>query len=178
LHADTEVAVELGSDVDPMCDASPAAAAIDRLGVGLELVDLARPPSDLEGIVAANVLHRTVAFGPAVAPEGPLDAEARSVVNGHVRAGGRARSDYGETVQTVARLLGAVGERLRRGDRILAGSFTQVPVRPGDQVLALTLAPEWEPVGEALLPIKPPRVGIPPIGIGRQPGRAVRARRR
>ena len=102
-------------------------AAIDGLGVGLELVDLARPPSDLEGIVAANVFHRAVAFGLAAPPAGPLDAEARSVVNGHVRAGGRARGDYGETVQTVARLLGAVGERLRRGGRILVGSVTQVP---------------------------------------------------
>ena len=57
-------------------------------------------------------------------------------MNGQVRAAGHARGDYGETVQTVARLLGAVGERLRRGDRILAGSVTQVAVLPGDQVLA------------------------------------------
>ena len=136
LHADTEVVVELASDVEPACDVTEAAAAIGGLGVGLELVDLSRPPSDLEGIAAANVFHRAVAFGPVASIARPLDAEARSVVNGHVRAAGRARGDHGETVQTVARLLGALGERLRRGDRILTGSVTQVPVGPGDEVLA------------------------------------------
>jgi 2-keto-4-pentenoate hydratase len=136
LHADTEVVIEVGREVDAACDAAGAAAAIVRLGVGLELVDLGRPPGDLEGIVAGNVFHRAVGIGPGMTMTGPLDAEARSIVNGEVRDAGRARGDYGETVRTVARLLGAVGERLRPGDRILAGSLAQVPVGPGDEVVA------------------------------------------
>jgi 2-keto-4-pentenoate hydratase len=136
LYADTEVVIELGRDVGPGCDAAGAAAAIAGLGVGLELVDLGRPPSDLEGIVAANVFHRAFALGPSVPVTGMLDAEARSIVNGEVRVTGRARAGYGETVQTVARLLDAVGERLRRGDRILAGSLTQVELAAGDEVTA------------------------------------------
>ena len=35
-----------------------------------------------------------------------------------------------------ARLLGAMGERLEAGDRIITGSVVQVPVRPGDRVTA------------------------------------------
>jgi 2-keto-4-pentenoate hydratase len=39
-------------------------------------------------------------------------------------------------VQIVARLLEPMGERLRPGDRIFAGSETQVAVAPGDEVAA------------------------------------------
>jgi 2-keto-4-pentenoate hydratase len=136
LHADTEVVIELGRDVGPDCGTAAAAAAIAGLGVGLELVDLGRPPSDLEGIVAANVFHRAFALGPSVPVTLTPDAEARSIVNGEVRVAGRVGGGYGETVQTVARLLDVVGERLRRGDRIFAGSVTQVEVAPGDEVTA------------------------------------------
>jgi hypothetical protein len=43
LHADAEVVIEAGTGA---------------VGVGLELVDLTRPPGGAEAIVAANVLHR------------------------------------------------------------------------------------------------------------------------
>ena len=43
--------------------------------------------------------------------------------------------DLAETIRLVADLLGAGGERLRAGDRIIAGSLTApVPVEPGDAV--------------------------------------------
>jgi len=151
LHADTEVVVEIGRDVDVDAGSDPA-AAIAALAVGLELVDLGRPPGDLKGIVAGNVFHRAFALGPAASVTAPLDAEARSIVNGQVRETGRACGDYAETVRTVARLLDAVGERLRRGDRILSGSVTQVGVEAGDEVraeidglgsVAVTVARSW-----------------------------------
>lgn len=135
LHADTEVVIELGRDVAAF-DAAGAAAAIAGVAVGLELVDLARPPGGLEGVVAGNVFHRAFALGPTTPVPLPLHAEARSIVNGRVRETGRARGDLVETVRTVARLLEAAGERLRRGDRILSGSVTQVAVAPGDDVRA------------------------------------------
>jgi 2-keto-4-pentenoate hydratase len=123
LHADTELVVELGADGE-------IAAAC----VALEIVDLARPPDDLEGIVAGNVFHRAFALGPPASP--PVAATARSVVNGDVRAEARVRGDHGEVVRTVAELLAAVGEELLPGDRILTGNVTQVPVWPGDEVAA------------------------------------------
>src|SRR3954469_4720746 len=52
LRAETELAIEVGEE-----------GGVAGLGVALELVDVARPPHDLEGIVTGNVFHRGVAFG-------------------------------------------------------------------------------------------------------------------
>ncbi len=147
LHADTEVVIQLGRDVVVAADAT---AAIAGLAVGLELVDLGRPPGDLEGIIAGNVFHRAFALGQPTPVTRLLDAEARSVVNGQVRETGRAQGDYPETVRTVARLLGAVGERLRAGDLILSGSVTQVGLAAGDEVRA-----EIDGLGSVALTVGP-----------------------
>jgi 2-keto-4-pentenoate hydratase len=122
LHADTEVAVEIG-----------ARGEVARCGVALEFVDLSRPPDDLEGIVAANVFHVAFALGP-MRPASHA-SRGRSVVNGEIRAEASVH-DVDEVVAIVRRLLDAVGERLEPGDVILTGSVTQVPVRPGDEVAA------------------------------------------
>jgi len=50
----------------------------------------------------------------------------------------------------VARLLGAVGERLRAGDLILSGSVTQVGVAAGDKVRA-----EIDGLGSVALTVEP-----------------------
>jgi 2-keto-4-pentenoate hydratase len=147
LHADTEVVIQLGRDVDVAADAT---AAIAGLAVGLELVDLGRPPGDLEGIIAGNVFHRAFALGQFTPVTLPLGAEARSIVNGQLRESGRARGDYAETVRTVARLLGAVDERLRAGDLILSGSVTQVSLAAGDEVRA-----EIDGLGSVALSVEP-----------------------
>jgi 2-keto-4-pentenoate hydratase len=136
LHADTELAVEIGRDIGPELDAAEAAAAVTAVCVALELVDLTRPPDDLEGIVVGNVFHRAFVLGRDERPPLAADAVARSVVNGDVRASSTVRVDVGEAVVTIARLLAAVGEQLTRGDRILTGAITQVPVRPGETVAA------------------------------------------
>jgi hypothetical protein len=137
LHADTEVVVELGHG-----------GTIAGLRAGLELVDLAPPPGGVEGIVAANVLHRAFALGPLVPVTGP--AEARSVVNGHALRLGRTADDHAETVRTVSSQLSALGERLRPGDLIFSGSVTQVALEPGDEVAA-----EIDGLGRVSLRIAP-----------------------
>jgi hypothetical protein len=48
----------------------------------------------------------------------------------------RISEDFSETVRSVARVVGAVGEVLRRGDRIITGSVVQVAVSSGDDVVA------------------------------------------
>jgi catechol 2,3-dioxygenase-like lactoylglutathione lyase family enzyme len=53
-----------------------------------------------------------------------------------VRAEAASEADLAELVRVVARLLGAMGERLQTGDRIITGSVVQVAVRPGDEVVA------------------------------------------
>jgi 2-keto-4-pentenoate hydratase len=139
LRAETELLIEL---------ATPETIA--GVGVAIEIVDVARPPDTMESIVAANVFHRAAVFGEARAAAVAPDAKARLWVNGSLREAAPATADVEWTVEHVARLLHALGERLRAGDRILAGSLTHVPVAAGDEVqaeidgldrLAVTIAP-------------------------------------
>jgi hypothetical protein len=123
LHADAEVAVEIGAD-----------GRIAGYGAALELVDLRSPPDTAEDVVAANVFHRAVAFAPtrpALPPEG---VEGRLVVNAEIVAAGPSASDLADKVRAAGRILVSVGERLEVGDLIITGSIVQVPVVPGDDV--------------------------------------------
>jgi 2-keto-4-pentenoate hydratase len=124
LHADVEVGIELG----------PQEAVVGYCAA-LELVDLASP-DDPQEIVAANVFHRAFAFGP-FRRSWPTDGvEAQLVVNGRTRAREPAEPDVAGLVHDTARLLGATGERLRAGDRMILGSIIQLPVETGDEVVA------------------------------------------
>ena len=150
LHADAEVALALGCDVEAGADRETAQAAIAGYGAALELVDLGPTPGGAESIVAGNVFHRAFALGRISRswPDGP--PLGRLVVGGQPRACARAADDYAGLVRSVAELLGAMGERLRAGDRIITGSIVQVAVERGDEVVAdvgglgrvsLTIAP-------------------------------------
>ena len=134
LMAEPEVALELGRDVEADADLDAARDAIAGLGAALELVDISDAPSDVEGIVAANVFHRAFVLGPSrplLRPEG----RGAIVVNGEERGTAALPDDFADVVRLVARLLGAVGERLQQGDRIISGSLTTpVPVSAGDAV--------------------------------------------
>jgi 2-keto-4-pentenoate hydratase len=125
LHADAEVAVEIGANGE-----------VAGYRAALELCDLRSPPDTPEDVVAANVFHRAVAFGPVRSrlPEGGVGA--RLLVNGDVRDAGRSASDLADKVARAARVLAAVGERLEPGDLVITGSVVQVPVGPGDEVEA------------------------------------------
>lgn len=83
LRAEAEVAVELGRDVEPHADADAAREAVAGLAAAIELVDVGRPPEDVEAIVAANVFHRAVVLGPsrpALPTEGLWATDRKSVV--------------------------------------------------------------------------------------------------
>ena len=123
LRADAELAVEIGGN-----------ATIAGYGAALELVDLAGTDG-AEAVVAANVFHRAVAFGP-IRKDLPRDVDGAIVVNGERQARAPARVRAAELVDAVARVLAAVGERLEAGDRVITGSIVQVPVASGDDVVA------------------------------------------
>ena len=150
LHADAEVAVALGRDVAAGAGAEAAWAAIAGYGVALEIVDLARPPDDPAAVVAENIFHRAVAFGP-LRPALPAGA-----LHGRLTAGGATtecpadREDLPRRVAAAARLLGALGERLRAGDLLITGSVVQVAIRPGEEVAA-----EIDGLGRVALSIVP-----------------------
>jgi 2-keto-4-pentenoate hydratase len=125
LHADAEVAVLLGDD-----------GGIAGYGAALELVDLGSPPDNPHDVVAANVFHRAVVFGSLDRPAPSPEAEGRLIVNGEARAAAPMDRDFGELVDTVAELLAELGDHLQPGDRLITGSVVQVPVAPGDEVIA------------------------------------------
>ena len=137
LKAEPEVAIELERDLPGDADAEAAREAIAGLAAAIELVDVGRPPADLQSIIAANIFHRAFVLGPSQ-PALPAEAVAAEVsVNGEVRAKAPAPDDFTEVVLLVARLLEAAREHLRAGDRIIGGSLTpQVEVGPGDRVVA------------------------------------------
>jgi 2-keto-4-pentenoate hydratase len=123
LRVETELALEVGPDLE-----------LAGVGVALELVDVGGAGGPLEDIVVGNVLHRAFLLGPSVA--GAELGAARMIVNGEVRDSVPAKVDAAGTIATVAALLAAAGDRLRPGERILAGSLTHVPARAGDHLAA------------------------------------------
>jgi 2-keto-4-pentenoate hydratase len=60
----------------------------------------------------------------------------RLYVDGGCRAEVHVSPMLPERVGALCGLLGAVGQRLAPGDRILAGSLTHVPIVAGDHVVA------------------------------------------
>jgi 2-keto-4-pentenoate hydratase len=127
LMAEPEVAIELGDD-----------QKIAGLAAAIELVDTGRPPrgEGVEGIVADNIFHSAVVLGPS-RPTPPGDGVHATVfVNGEERASAEMADDLAEVVLVASRRLEEAGEKLRSGDRIIAGSITpQVgPLSPGDHL--------------------------------------------
>jgi 2-keto-4-pentenoate hydratase len=120
LRADAEVALEIGPEETPTA-----------FGAGLELVDVGRPPDDFESIVAGNVWHRAVVFGPLRADAPSSATKATVSINGEVRGSAPVPDDVAEAVAIASRLLAAVGERLEPGDRIIAGSLVHLPACQG-----------------------------------------------
>ena len=125
LMVESEVAVELG-------DARSIAALLPAL-------ELADPPDlelEVEQILAGNIFHRAVAFGPRVEAEAP--GAARILVNGGVRyslPAERAGAHLTDMVDAVAGRLADADEELRPGDRIITGILAPPhAAQPGDAV--------------------------------------------
>jgi 2-keto-4-pentenoate hydratase len=123
---ESEVAVELGDDARSVVALLPA----------LELADPPDLSLDVDSILAGNIFHRAVAFGPRVETDAP--GAARILVNGEVqhevdaeRAGGSLEA----MVEAVAARLAEANEELRPGDRIITGVLAPPhKPEPGDTV--------------------------------------------
>jgi 2-keto-4-pentenoate hydratase len=137
IHADAEVAIEIGRDWE-----------IRAYAAALELVDLAHPPDDAYAAVVENVFHRVVAFGPPTTDR-PRRLTAALVVNGETRRAAEAADVIDERVAEARRVLAAAGERLEPGDGVITGNVVQVEVRPGDRVEA-----DLGPLGTVWLEIR------------------------
>jgi 2-keto-4-pentenoate hydratase len=123
---ESEVAVELGDDARSIVALLPA----------LEVADPPDLDQDVETILAGNIFHRAVAFGPRTETAAP--GGGRILVNGeveHSMAPGETGAHLEEMVEVVRRRLAAVDEDLLPGQRIITGILAPPHVaRPGDRV--------------------------------------------
>jgi 2-keto-4-pentenoate hydratase len=123
---ESEVALEVGPD----------ARSIAALFPALEIADEPDLDMEIEQILAGNIFHRGVAFGPRVETQEP--GAARIIVNGEVQHTVPA-DETGERleamVDAVAARLADAGEELRAGDRIITGIIAPPhKAEPGDTV--------------------------------------------
>jgi 2-keto-4-pentenoate hydratase len=123
---ESEVAVELGDDARTIVALLPALELADQPDLSLEL----------EQILAGDIFHRAVAFGPRVETRSP--GAARILVNGepqHEVDAEMAGAPLAEMVDVVAGRLAEADEQLRAGDRIITGVLAPPhKAGPGDQV--------------------------------------------
>ena len=105
---ESEVAVEIGDDGRSIVALLPA----------LEIADPPDLDIEVEQILAGNIFHRAVAFGPRV--ETTEAGSGRILVNGEEQHSVKAEG-LEQMVEAVAARLEAAGEELRAGDRIITG---------------------------------------------------------
>jgi 2-keto-4-pentenoate hydratase len=105
---ESEVAVEIGDDGRSIVALLPA----------LEIADPPDLDIEIEQILAGNIFHRAVAFGPRV--ETREAGSGRILVNGEEQHSVKA-AGLEQMVEAVAARLEAAGEELRAGDRIITG---------------------------------------------------------
>jgi 2-keto-4-pentenoate hydratase len=131
---ESEVAVELGDDARSIAALLPA----------LEIADAPDLELEVEQILAGNIFHRAVIFGPRVETREP--GAGRILVNGEEQHSVPA-DETGERleamVEAVAARLAGTGEELKAGDRIITGIIAPPhEASPGD-----TLRLELEALG-------------------------------
>ena len=126
IVVESEVAVELGSDGRSIAALLPA----------LELADPPDLDLGLEQILAGNIFHRAVAFGPRVETREP--GAARILVNGeeqHALSAEQTAANLEAMVEAIAGRLADAGEQLQPGDRIITGVLAPPhTASPGDTV--------------------------------------------
>jgi 2-keto-4-pentenoate hydratase len=123
---ESEVAVEIGEDGRSIAALLPA----------LELADPPDLSLDVETILAGNIFHRGVAFGPRVEASEP--GVGRILVNGeeqHSLSAEHTAANLERMVEAVAARLAEADERLRPGERIITGILAPAhKAQPGDTV--------------------------------------------
>ena len=123
---ESEVAVEIGDDGRSIAALLPA----------LELADPPDLDLGLEQILAGNIFHRAVAFGPRV--ETRESGAGRILVNGeqqHALTKEHTAANLEAMVEVVAERLADAGEELQPGDRIITGVLAPPhTASPGDTV--------------------------------------------
>ena len=130
-----EVAVVLGADVEPGGDRDAVTAAIAAIAPAIEMVDMAKPPTDPGEVLESGFAHRAVVLGAhderraggdlsGLATTVTADGEALATEDDPEGAVG---GDIIGLVRHAADYLGAFGERLRAGEFVITGSTIAPP---------------------------------------------------
>jgi 2-oxopent-4-enoate/cis-2-oxohex-4-enoate hydratase len=132
-----ELFVALGADVPAGASPENALAAVAAAGPALEIVAPDRDVAEIEAVLAGDIFHRAVVFGPqGPLPSGPLPF--RVLVDGEPQDEGEARKaigDLGGLLAHVAAFLGVHGAALRAGERVICGTLVPaLPARAGGRV--------------------------------------------
>jgi 2-oxo-3-hexenedioate decarboxylase len=136
LHVEPELCVRIARRVEPDADPAAALAAVDGIAAALELVDYAKPASDLPGVVRNCMFHHGCVLGEFRPPRADIGIAAQVSLHVDGVSAGPARADLvpaqlADLVQLVAQLLAAGGEQLEPGDHILSGCFLSQAVPLG-----------------------------------------------
>ncbi len=147
--AEVEIAAFMGRDLPPGADRETARAAISALAPAVELADMDGPTDDIESILAGDIFQRHVIVGPRD------DSRAGARLDGLTGRVTRSGKDVPvpadleinigpivATVQHVADVVGAMGDRLRAGQFIICGSLTAPMIlEPGETGIDYVLDP-------------------------------------
>ncbi len=138
------VDVDLGGWTSPALEVEVAVRAgpdgrIAAVAPALELVDLNLPFDRLEPILAGNIFHRGVIFGPETTPDACAGLEVTvtpaSDAGGAELARGSLTEDLAVTLDAVRAFLAGHGAALEPGHRVIAGSLIPpLAVAPGDNL--------------------------------------------
>jgi 2-keto-4-pentenoate hydratase len=146
--AEPEIAVHVGRDVPAGADADAVRSAIAALGPAIEIADVDAPMDDVEAILAGDIFQRHVVLG----PRDPACAGARLAgVSGQVIRSGNAldvpadlEANTGrlvDIVRHVANVAAELGEGLRAGQFIIAGSVVPPLFVTAGETVTFTLSP-------------------------------------
>lgn len=144
-----EIAIHLGKDVAAGADADTVRDAIAAIGPAIELVDLKPPLNDVEAILSGNIFHRHVIVGASNASHAGGNTgglSARVVRNGEETANTTEvealTGPLVPIVQRIADTIGPMGESLKAGQVIIAGSIVPaIFLNSEDKELTYTLDP-------------------------------------
>jgi 2-keto-4-pentenoate hydratase len=120
-----------------------ASGRIREVGIAFEVADLDPPPDDVDSILGRNVYHRVVVLGPERVPS--VDGlRARLLRDGEeIAATDDVGALNGDPVAGAAHVVRTVGDELRDGDVVIAGSVVPpVNVQRGERYRY-----ELEPIG-------------------------------
>jgi 2-keto-4-pentenoate hydratase len=128
-----------------------AAGRVVDLGLAIELADLDPPPDDAESILGRNIYHRGVVLGSERA-QSISGTTARLYRNDELVASSDDVEELTGEHGMLARLVAdTVGDNLRAGDVLIAGSITApLPVVAGDRIRY-----ELDPIGSLELSLSP-----------------------